>query len=181
MPRVKTLEQLEIEDRFWDKVNKDGPIHPDCGQCWEWIAGTFNDGYGGFGAYGESRSHRVSWVIHFGPIPEGLQVLHECDTPLCVNPSHLWLGTSQDNTQDRCAKGRSAFGYQNGAYTKPEEVRRGETHGMSKLTDEIVREIRRTYIPKHPIYGQAAIARRFGVNPSTIERGISGFRWGHVK
>lgn len=175
MPRG-IFDRQPIEIRFWNKVRKERGKG-----CWNWTAGTFSDGYGGFGAYGETRSHRVSWVLHFGSIPIGLQVLHSCDNPLCVRPSHLFLGTTQDNTQDRCNKGRSAFGYRNGAYTKPEEVRRGEVHGMAKLTDELVREIRETYIPRHPIHGQAAIARRLGVNRSTIERVISGFRWNHVK
>ncbi len=52
------------------------------------------------------RAHRASWQISFGPIPDGLQVLHTCDNPPCCNPAHLFLGTQLDNIYDMCAKGR---------------------------------------------------------------------------
>lgn len=72
------------------------------GECWLWQASTNSDGYGQFQLYGRPwRAHRASWTLHIGPIPEGLHVLHSCDTPLCINPSHLRLGTHQENMQDR--------------------------------------------------------------------------------
>jgi hypothetical protein len=90
-------------ERFWKKVNKtDG--------CWLWTA-TRIGRYGGFRFEGRSRTaHRVSWELAFGPIPDGLQVLHHCDTPLCVNPQHLFLGTPLDNARDRDSKGRGYNG-----------------------------------------------------------------------
>lgn len=73
--------------------------------CWIWIGDQFHPyGYGEFhGKY----AHRESWRIFVGPIPHGLWVLHSCDNPGCVRPSHLWLGTSLDNNADRDAKGRT--------------------------------------------------------------------------
>lgn len=96
-----------IEERFWEKVNRtDG--------CWLWTASTRDKGYGAFsyrkdGRQIQDRAHRFSWVLHNGPIPPGLWVLHNCpdgDNPACVNPAHLWLGTSDDNIRDMNAKGR---------------------------------------------------------------------------
>ena len=93
------------EERFWAKVRK-GP------GCWEWT-GTKSSNMGhpiiGTGPRGtviHEYAHRVSWELHFGPIPDELRVLHRCDNPGCVRPDHLWLGTRLDNMRDCAAKGR---------------------------------------------------------------------------
>lgn len=97
-----------LEERFWEKVNKTEG-------CWLWTANTTKDRKGnkrygliGAGRRGEGMlyAHRVSWELHFGEVPEGMLVLHTCDTPPCVNPSHLFLGTQTVNMQDMIAKGR---------------------------------------------------------------------------
>jgi hypothetical protein len=78
-------------------------------QCWEWPNHRFRFGYGAFGIDGKLIcAHRVSWQIFNGPISPGLQVLHTCDNPPCVNPTHLFLGTIQDNMEDRTSKDRGA-------------------------------------------------------------------------
>lgn len=76
------------------------------GACWLWTAATVR-GYGTFRFRGKSRlAHRVSWQVVFGSIPDGLDVLHKCDTPACVNPDHLFLGDDGANARDKFAKGR---------------------------------------------------------------------------
>jgi hypothetical protein len=59
---------------------------------------------------GNYIAHRASWIIHVGPIPPGMKVLHDCDNPRCVNPKHLWLGTTIDNNRDMARKRRQAVG-----------------------------------------------------------------------
>lgn len=82
--------------------------------CWLWLGFISPPGKGTTGGYGRSclngksqQAHRVSWQLHRGPIPEGMRVLHHCDVRCCVNPSHLFLGTMLDNTQDAINKGRA--------------------------------------------------------------------------
>lgn len=81
--------------------------------CWEWTGGLFKHfPYGKFNA-GNQRTvyaHRFSYELHKGEIPEGMQVLHECDNPRCVRPDHLFLGTQLDNMRDMIAKGRNDNG-----------------------------------------------------------------------
>ena len=91
--------------RFWDRVDKSG-------DCWPWIGSRQVNGYGHVRSQNRSLyAHRVAWTLANGPIPPGLWVLHRCDNPPCVNPSHLFLGTARDNTLDSIAKGRWAIGH----------------------------------------------------------------------
>ena len=90
-------------ERFWDKVEVRGP-----GECWLWLAGKFAKGYGAFAyaGYRPGYAHRFSYLLHHGEISKGAFVMHSCDTPACVNPNHLQLGTASDNARDSVSKGR---------------------------------------------------------------------------
>jgi hypothetical protein len=101
-PVPETLTQT-LASRFWAKVQKtDG--------CWKWIGGTTSFGYGvveiSRNPRRRTQAHRVSWELHYGPIPDGMDVLHSCDNPPCTRPDHLFLGTALDNQQDAINKKR---------------------------------------------------------------------------
>lgn len=73
------------------------------GGCWLW---TGQEAHNGYGVFKKKRAHRVSYEMHNGPIPKDLVICHKCDTPACVNPSHLFAGSVKDNIQDMISKGR---------------------------------------------------------------------------
>ena len=133
---------------------------PEAG-CWIWEVGRLDrDGYG---YQGHERAHRVAWELFFGPIPEGRYVLHHCDVRCCVNPSHLFLGHAKENAHDAASKGRHAF---------------GERHGMSKLTESQVKEI---LALRHSGVRGRAVAKMFGVTPTTISDIFCGRNWSFIK
>ena len=163
-----TKHNLPLKDRFWPKVNKRGPD-----ECWEWTASTIAGGYGHMGVNGKIvLAHRVSYELHNGPIPSGdgyhgTCVLHKCDNPKCVNPKHLFLGSNADNMADRELKGRGAT---------PDN--RGDSHGMAKLSEEDVLEIRS--LLKTGGMLQKCIAETFGVSSAQISAINTGRSWGHI-
>lgn len=166
--RRRPSRSTPLEVRFWALVNLDGPVHPTLGTaCWLWT-GHERKGYGFICERRQKRSaHRYGWELRNGPVPAGLFVLHRCDTPLCVNPAHLFVGTQRENLDDCVRKGRW-------------RVPRGEGHPHARLTEELVREIRRRYRPRHPADGITAMAEEFGVAVPTVSQAARGVHWAHV-
>jgi hypothetical protein len=133
-------------------------------------------GYGQIGVGGNHGrrllAHRVAWILTFGPIPDGLWVLHSCDNPPCVRPDHLFLGTALANSEDRDAKGRGAKGERNGMFGRV--VAYGEGHPMARLTADQVREIRRRY--RHGST-QTQLALEFSVHQTHISDIVRRVVW----
>lgn len=156
------------EERFWAKVDKSG-------ECWLWKAGRFvGPGYGAVKRNGKQlRAHRVSWETRFGPVPAGRFVCHSCDTPSCVRPDHLFLGTAADNMADCRAKGRIASGDRNAAHAHPELMPRRERHGRAKLSAATAKAIRVAYRRGNGL----VLARKYSVGSSTIYRVVKGESW----
>jgi len=141
--------------RFWSKVDIGEPD-----ECWEWLASKHRVGYGQFWINERVwRTHRVVWVLTYGPIPEGLFVCHHCDNRACCNPYHLFLGTQAENNADAANKGRIA---------------RGEQHYHSKLTEEDVHKIREML---EDGYSYQEIADKFEVTRSNIGHIKTGNSW----
>lgn len=140
----------ELKERFWSKVDKNGPErgggdYAGIENCWVWKGLKDINQYSGFYVARRNRiaAHAFSFVLHGGSIPIGLLVRHRCDTPACVRPSHLLLGTYQQNAEDAIRRGRNskgashskimrrvaARGEQHGLRLHPERIARGERHG----------------------------------------------------
>lgn len=158
---------MTLEERFWSKVNKDGPvpIHaPDLGPCWVWT-GHLTLGYGYFRvdstSAGKVRAHRFAFFLKHGVYP--LNGLHKCDNKACVNWDHLYDGTLKDNARD--AKER-------GQLTRPKNPAGGMRNGNSKLTDVEVQFIR-----ENPVLSAVAIAKELGVTKKTVYNIRNGAFW----
>lgn len=131
--------------RFWSKVSI-----PSKEECWLWTAGKFASGYGCVSFNDKSYpAHRVAYELTFGPITGGLFACHKCDTPACVSPYHIFLGTQADNIADRDAKGRTARGDRSGSRLHPERVARGDRSG-SRLHPESRPRGDMHYARRHP-------------------------------
>lgn len=148
-------------ERFWEKVRKTS-------SCWLWTGQCHGPGYGRLDTFAPKRTvsyaHRLSWQLHFGPIPDGLSVCHHCDNPPCVNPAHLFLGTQSENSRDMQKKGRNA---------------KGATFRNAKLTEATVREIRARYAAGGIV--QQNLADQFGVSISQINGVVHRKTWRHVE
>lgn len=150
-----------FEQRFWSRVEKsDG--------CWLWTGKPCGKGYGSLRSNNvRYYAHRASWIIHRGPIPPQMCVLHRCDNPPCVNPAHLFLGSLADNVRDMVEKGRQS------SMPMP-----GEANGFSRFTDNDIREMRRQRKGGDLL---ATIARRFSTSQEYVSLIVKRKAWKHVE
>lgn len=150
-------------DKFWKRVNITGLL-----DCWEWQGAKNQKGYGLVwkDQHHPSSAHRFAWEATYYPIPKGKLILHKCDNPPCCNPNHLYLGTNQDNMNDRKKR-------------NPHHPRTmGENHPSAKLTEHNVREIKRLIAKGDQ---QKDIAKGFSVSTTAISRINTGRTWTHIK
>lgn len=136
--------------------------------CWLWTGSTWR-GYGRLTVGTRPvrktiAAHRYSYAAFVGPIPAGMEVCHKCDVRPCVNPAHLFVGTKQDNIDDRERKGRNNHVV-------------GERIGSAKLNSSQVQEMRLARLTGESFQ---KIANRFGVDKQTAYSAILGRTWGHV-
>lgn len=192
------IQSFNRAERLWDFVEKtDG--------CWEWTGARNEDGYGRLYTAGENWfTHRYSWVLHNGPIPDGLWVLHHCDNPPCIRPDHLFLGTAATNVADMVAKDRQS----KGDHVPPEHRARGDRHWSRRLPEKVVQATRSagdTLILTGAVRGERnpraklkvadvveirrmrslgvtyrEIADRFGISKTGAKKAASGENWGFI-
>ena len=127
------------------------------------------------GATIQERAHRYSWMIHRGAIPIGVFVLHTCDTPACVNPQHLFLGTNQDNITDMMSKGRHVAGGQRSGVQYKYEF--GEGHHNAKLQASDIIRIRAMVVGGKS-YSHIAKSERISI--TTVHKIVKRKTWRHV-
>lgn len=145
-------------DRFWKKVDRS------C-SCWTWLGPRNDHGYGRWRYSGKKwNAHRVAWIFSIGLIPVGLHVLHRCDNPACVNPKHLWLGTHQDNVDDRERKGRN----------RPPQGERNSKHVLTNSDVIAIRKMRKDG------KGPSIIADLYKVSRTTIWQIVRRKTWDHI-
>lgn len=168
--------QRSMEERFWAKVDKDGPVpesYPEFGNCWLWAGGKFQNGYGRFRLLShEIGAHKAAFLAAGGDLTGGLRTCHTCDTRGCVrNDSegvyvvngvarirrgHLFGGTAKDNSRDAAKKDRL----------------------WKKYDEQFVRAILSDWASGRGT--QRTIAARYGLNPGTVNGLLSGGVWGHL-
>lgn len=139
-------------------------VRIDASGCWLWCGARSTRGYGNIRIAimgGLWKVHRLVWALLRGPIPDGMEVCHECDNPPCCNPEHLFLGTHLDNCRDRDAKGRNVN-------------HRGSQHGRALLTEQDVRDIRASKTHRR------WLRRQYGISRGAMDGILSGRTWKHV-
>jgi hypothetical protein len=155
---------IEPTQRFWLKVNKNGPLILST-KCWLWMGYRDANGYGTFRGYRSKKTykaHRFSYLIHKSEISSGFAICHKCDNPSCVNPDHLFMGTHIENIADRDNKKRQCL---------------GERNRHAKLKTIQVLEIR-----SRPYYRGIGkdLSIEFGVKLPTIYKIRNGDLWKHL-
>lgn len=146
-----------IEERLWAKTQKSDT-------CWVWIGAHLISGYGHMTINKKRVTvHRLSWEVHNGPIPIGMEILHRCDNPPCIRPDHLFIGTNQDNVDDMVSKKRHTY---------------GDRNGHAVFTDDQAREI--LYLLRTKQATGRQIAQQYGVDETTISKMRLGITWKHL-
>ena len=169
-----------LAERLWEKVDKNGPTQPHMTTpCWVWRGAVTKNKYGSIGSGGRRGkvlyAHVVAFTLQHGPVPDGQMVLHHCDYKLCMR--HVYAGTHAQNMLDRQERGRTAKGEAHGWKKHPELIPRGSARGNAKLTEVLVRAMR-----KEAEQGatQAFLADKYNISSGYVCRIIHGEVWTHA-
>jgi hypothetical protein len=162
---------LEWPDRFWSKVTKTDT-------CWNWSAGLDSSGYGVIRYLNKNKkAHRVSYLMEYGDFDESLLVLHKCDTPSCVRPDHLFLGSQSDNMTDMVVKGRHGAGSQ--SLPSFEEfskiIPKRKVSSTCRNGHEYTKENTRLKLIKKRVIRVCRSCQRFSAKKDLIKYKVSGF------
>lgn len=167
-----------LADRFWAKVRETRT-------CWLWTASTDSKGYGKIGVAGKTvAAHRVAWFLTYGEWPTK-DVLHHCDNPRCVRPSHLFLGTQLDNMRDMVSKGRhhsrraDSYGWMRdgtwlAAIRRNRRSYAGEGNPHARLTTADVVDIRTRQLTAQQV------VEEYGMSSTQARRIVDGESWKNV-
>jgi len=149
---------MRDESEFWNKVDRQGPE-----DCWMWQAATYDGGYGHYWNGSDMMpAHQAAYFYEHGEKPDDI-IMHLCDEPGCVNPSHLAAGDQEENMSDASNKGRMA---------------NGESHPDAELTEDDVRKIRKKYKAGGVTYSE--LAEEYDVHETTIGWIVRRKSWQHV-
>lgn len=157
-----------LRRRFWKYATPGDPR-----DCWEWRGFRSANGYAGFGMNGSpTAAHRVSLALSGVPLPANTLVRHLCHNRICVNPSHLALGTHADNMRDMVEAGRQAVGGRNGSVLYPDRLARGDAHYSRRMPWRLARGDRNgsRLHPERMTRGDAHWARQDPQRVSAIHR-----------
>jgi hypothetical protein len=170
--RLEAIASLAWVERFWSFVDQRGPVNVEgLGPCWRWT-GSVSKGYGQLqiGTHDRpipEKAHRLAWHLFNGAVPPTMHVLHKCDWPTCCRPAHLFLGGPRENAIDRERKGRGLRGRSNP----------GETNNHARLSNQNVLAIR---AERAAGVTNVQLAKKYGVNVSTISKAALGKNWSHL-
>jgi hypothetical protein len=140
-------------------------------ECWIWRGATSSTGYGNIEINGkQTGTHRLSYELHHGPIPDGMHICHRCDVRNCVNPEHLFLGSARDNMLDKIEKNRQNLPKGDKHWLSGG----GDKHPMAKFNRQIADEIRALYATGMK---QTEIAKMYGIAQTGVSDIVRGKRW----
>ena|SRR5688500_3393173 len=149
----RTRKRRHTINDFWVNIDKNAN-----GGCWHWMGRVQRGGYGEFCLNGKNQlTHRLSYTLTYGEIPDGKIICHKCDVRICCNPDHLFVGTASDNKIDCLVKGH---------------------HSQAKLNPDKVREIR---VKRLKGTSTRVLAKEFNISRRTIKDILKGTRWAHVQ